>query len=58
MQKYLKSSIIVGWNMKQIRCSACGKLLLEMSFGHIKKKCPHCKAVNEIKIREKEAIVF
>ena len=44
--------------MKQIRCSVCGKLLMEMSFGHVKKKCPHCKAVNEIKIREKEAIVF
>lgn len=43
--------------MKQIRCSACGKVLMEMSFGHVKKRCPHCKQMNEIKLnirKEKE----
>ena len=43
--------------MKEIRCSACGKVLMEISFGHIKKKCPHCKTVNEVKIRESEAVI-
>lgn len=41
--------------MQEIRCTNCGKLLMEAEGqATIRKICPKCKTVNDIQIGQKE----
>jgi len=41
--------------MQEIRCSNCGKLLLEAT-GEVKKICPKCRTVNHVVVTTKGII--